>query len=208
MFSGATHDEGVLPGTAFPITQTELYDPQTETWRLMADANKPRTYHNTALLLPDGRVLVGGHAPINTAYAYSLDLTGLGISPNFGRDPSFEIYHPPYVFADRPQLQAAPSRVDVGQRFSLNTPDAAQVDEVVLIRRPTLTHLIDGDQRSVVLPIVSRSGGSLEVQMPAQAAVTPPGEYMLFVISEGETGRVPSTSLPVQVNGGDFSCAG
>lgn len=208
MFSGATHDEVVLPGTAFPITQTELYDPETETWRLMADANKPRTYHNTALLLPDGRVLVGGHAPINTAYAYSLDLTGLGISPNFGRDPSFEIYHPPYVFADRPELRAAPSRVDVGQRFSLSTPDAAQVDEVVLIRRPTLTHLIDGDQRSVVLPIVSRSGGSLEVQMPAQAAVTPAGEYMLFVISEGETGRVPSTSLPVQVNGGDFNCAG
>lgn len=206
MFSGATHDEVVLPGTAFPITQTEMFDPETETWTDMAEANNPRTYHNTALLMEDGRILVGGHAPIDTGYAYSIDLTGLGISPNFGRDPSFEIYHPPYVFRDRPRLNGAPAMASVGQTFTVNTPDAGTIDSVVLVRRPTLTHLVDGDQRNVVLPIVGRSGGSLQVRMPSEQAVVPPGQYMLFVVRNDEEGKTPSTSLPVRVTGENTTC--
>ncbi len=206
MFSGASHDEVVLPGTARPITQTEIFDPTTETWRPMATQNNPRTYHNSAILLPDGRVLVGGHAPIDTGYAYSINLTGLGISPNFGRDPSFEIYHPPYVFRARPQLDAAPDSVSVGEILNVRTPDAADVESVVLVRRPTLTHLVDGDQRNVELAIVERDEAGLRVRMPAEQAVVPPGEYMLFIVTRDEQGLVPSVSLPIVVSGADLAC--
>lgn len=206
MFSGATHDEVVLPGTAFPITQTEMFDPETETWSDMAEANNPRTYHNSALLMEDGRILVGGHAPINTGYAFSLNLEGLGISPNFGRDPSFEIYNPPYVFRDRPRLTGAPVMASAGQTFTVNTPDASTIDSVVLVRRTTLTHLVDGDQRNVELAIVGRSGGSLQVRMPAEQAVVPPGQYMLFIVRSDDEGKTPSTSLPVRVTGENTTC--
>ena len=199
VFSGADRDEVQGPGTGTAILTAERFDPATETWSLMANQGRPRTYHNTATLLPDGRVLVGGHAPINTAYAWSVTLPGF--SPNDGRDPSFEIYSPPYMFAPRPGITSTdPKTLRPGEEFTLTTHQADAVTAVVLVRRTDLTHLVDADQRTVVLPIVGRNAGKeLRVRMPRQAAVVPPGEYMLFIVAPGANGPAPSVSLPVTV---------
>ena len=42
------------------VYEAEIWSPQTETWTTMAKMQSPRLYHSTALLLPDGRVLVAG----------------------------------------------------------------------------------------------------------------------------------------------------
>jgi hypothetical protein len=206
-FSGADRDEVALPGLGVPVRRAERFDPATETWTAMATAQQARTYHNSAMLLPDGRVLVGGHAPINTAYLYSLSLPGF--SPNDGRDPSFEIYSPPYVFrSDRPTISSAPASVAPGQTFTIATPQGQSISRVMLMRRPATTHVIDADQRAVVLPIVSRSAGTVRVRMPASSAVLPPGPYMLFVSRTAGGTSVPSVSKPVTVLGADPTCAG
>ncbi len=200
-FNGANRDEVVLPGSAVPVQTVERFDPKTQEWTEMATSIKARTYHNTALLLPDGRVLVGGHAPINTAYLFSLNLEQLGLSPNDGRDPSFEIYSPPYVFKDRPEIIQAPSEVDHGDTIEIAVDDASAINEVMMVRRTSLTHLVDGDQRNVVLPHTA-NGNSVRVQIPENAAVMPAGHYMLFVnriASDGSGMVVPSVSAPVQV---------
>ncbi|MGH8529855.1 MAG: galactose oxidase-like domain-containing protein [Nevskiales bacterium] len=205
VFSGADRDEVVLPGTGAPILVSELFDPESGTFRQMATQGQPRTYHNTALLLPDGRVLIGGHAPINTAYGFSIDLPGL--SPNMGRDPSFEIYSPPYIFMDRPSIAGVPARLTPGQSFNVSTSDASKIESAVLIRRTSLTHLVDGDQRSVELPILRRAGASLGLRLPAEKAVVPPGPYMLFINRRQGEQLVPSVSMPVMVNGADIACS-
>lgn len=203
--SGADRDEVALPGGGVPVRQAELFDPVTETWKPMASANHPRTYHNTAMLLPDGRVLVGGHAPINTAYSFSISLPGF--SPNDGRDPSFEIYSPPYVFrSDRPTITSAPAQVNPGQTINIATPQASSIGKVLLIRRTATTHLVDADQRAVSLPIVSRTGSSVKVKVPSSSAVVPAGLYMLFVNRNTSNGLVPSVSKPVTVLGADADC--
>ena len=42
------------------VLQTEIWNPATETWTTMASLQRGRLYHSSALLLPDGRVLVAG----------------------------------------------------------------------------------------------------------------------------------------------------
>lgn len=206
--SGADRDEVALPGTGFPILEAELFDPETETFRKVATQHRPRTYHNSAALLPDGSVLIGGHAPINTAYAYSVTLPGF--SPNDGRDPSFEVYKPPYMFGDRPAIGTKAKTVAVGERFRVGLKNSdsatasmnANIESAVLVRRTSITHLIDGDQRSVELQIVRQNNRRLVLQMPSQQAVVPPGDYMLFVNSRDADGNlVPSVSKTIAVTG-------
>jgi hypothetical protein len=199
-FSGADRDEVQTPGVVFPVKQAELFDHDTGTWRPMASGHRIRTYHNTAVLLPDGRVLVGGHAPITTLYTRNQDLPGF--APN-KRDPSFEIYKPPYLFCGaRPRIRRAKRAVRYRRRAAIRVNvRASRVKSVVLVRNPTLTHLVDGEQRNVVLPIVRRSGRRLVVRTPPSGNVAPPGPYMLFVNVRGrKCGKlVPSHARQVFV---------
>jgi len=211
VFSGANRDEVVAPGLEAAIVQTERFDPVTQTWKKMALQNQRRTYHNTAVLMADGRVLVGGHAPITTGYTAHIDLSALGLGPNDGRDPSFEIYSPPYVFrSDRPVISNAtstPVNLNRGQTHKINTSSAAAIDGVLLIRNTDTTHLVDADQRAVYVPIVSRNSNSVTVRIPDSAAVLPAGHYMLFISRTASGGKiVPSKSTPVHIEADARSC--
>jgi hypothetical protein len=210
MFSGADRDGVVLPGLDVPVVVAERFDPKTETWQPMATQHRTRTYHNTAVLMPDGRVMVGGHAPISTAYLSDIDLSSLGFSQGDGRDPSFEIYSPPYVFRnDRPVIKNIPKgAADVvrGQVLTVNTDQPQTIESAVLIRRTAITHLVDGDQRAIMLPIVARGANFLQVKIPSAAAVAPGGEYMLFINKTTADGPVPSISTPLRVLGPIPTC--
>jgi len=193
-FSGSDRDSVDAPGTEFPIKQAELFDPKAESWTPIAVAHRPRTYHNTAVLLPDGRVLVGGHAPISTMYLRDTTLPG-GFAPNDGRDPSFELYRPPYLSrGPRPAILGTDGGDRYGGTLHVAVDDAKDIASVVLVRNPTLTHLIDGEQRNVELPILSQDGDSLTAAMPPNGNVAPPGPYMLFVNKKTSAGLVPSVS--------------
>ena len=212
--SGARQDETLVPGIETPVKQAEIFDPETETWRADAEANRLRTYHNTAVLLPDARVLVGGHAPLpggnagrnlvpqdpqhpNRPYGggqpYNQPTT-----QNDGRDPTFEIYTPPYLRTGQPQ-PAAPRATRCQPEYGgimeveLSHP-AADAHSVVLVRNPSTTHIQDGDQRNVELPILGRSGNRVWVRRPPSANVAPPGPYMLFVNRRTSAGPIPSKS--------------
>ncbi len=211
LVSGADADEVLSPGLEAAITVPELYDPATQTWTPMAEQGKQRTYHNSALLMPDGRVMVGGHSPINTTNAFFYEIPTR--SPP-GRDASFEIFSPPYMFGSRPSIKSAPTTAAPGETITVTTPDAAAVVNggyAVLVRRSAVTHLVDGDQRNVVLQITGSDASSLKLRIPSNDAATnqavvPPGHYMLFLVTkEGET-MAPSISAPVLITGADLSC--
>jgi hypothetical protein len=196
--SGADRDEVVTPGYEIAERRAEIFNPRTGKWRVVAAQARKRTYHNTANLMPDGRVLVGGHATITNAYTKPLTVPGGVTAPNDGRDPSFETYSPPYLGCGRrPKIKKV--RVTRGRVEVTTDVPARQVESVVLMRNTSATHVVDADQRSVQLRVLRRTGRKLVLAQAGSGAVAPPGPYMLFANRRAGSCLVPSAARQVRV---------
>jgi hypothetical protein len=143
----------------------------------MAAQQVQRSYHSTAFLLPDGRVLSAG--------------SDFGLNSD-----SYEIYSPPYLFrGPRPLISGAPETLAYGQAFEIETSEAADIARVALIRLGAATHANNFDQRFVDLDF-SPGTGVLAATAAATSAEAPPGYYMLVIVSSA---GVPSVARVVHV---------
>ncbi len=107
-----------------------------------------------------------------------------------------EIYSPSYLFkGTRPSIGGMPSLVQYGASFTVQTPDAASISSIALIRPGSVTHAFDEDQRFLNLGFIAGTG-SLTVQAPANANLAPPGYYMVFLVN---TAGVPSIATFVRL---------
>jgi len=175
---GTTHSDG--QDATYAVFNAELWNPDTEQWTTLPAEQIERMYHSTALLLPDGRVLVAGG----------------GGSGNEINEANAEVYSPPYLFKGaRPTITSAPSVVSYGSAFAVATPDAASISSVALIRLGSVTHGFNQEQRYVPLSFTA-GAGSLAVTAPASGNLAPPGYYMLFLVNS--TG-VPSVASFVRL---------
>jgi hypothetical protein len=161
---------------------TEIWDPATGVWTTGPAMAAARNYHSTALLMPDGRILVaGGGHPF-----------GSGDAGQF----SAQYYSPDYLFnGARPVLTASPSSAVYGSTMQVTTPDAASIRSVNLVSLGADTHQVDMNQHFVPLGFTA-SGNTLTIQSPASAGLAPPGYYMLFILTDR---GVPAIAPMVQV---------
>src|SRR5262245_29797086 len=115
-------------GVSGAVSHAELWSPVTDTWTTMASMQKPRLYHSTALLLPDGRVLAAGGGRFNGVNEPTDQL-------------SSETYSPPYLFkGTRPTISSAPATATYGETIAIQTPDTARISAVSLVRLGSVTH--------------------------------------------------------------------
>jgi hypothetical protein len=115
------------------------------------------------------------------------------------KDPSFERFSPPYLFAGpRPSINASQAHVTWGQTLQVegDPNSAAPIDHFVLSRLPAQTHITDADARTILLGAGQRSGNSISLQIPSNRAVVTPGFYYLFGVSDK---GVPSDATIVQI---------
>ena len=149
-FSGADRDEVATPGLEFPVKQAELWNPQTGDWRPVAEGHQPRTYHNSAALLPDGRILIGGHAPITTLYLQAHHRAGRVRARTSAIRASSSTARPYLFRGSRPRIVTGPASATHGGTIQVTVDGpAADIENVVLVRNASQTHLVDGDQRTL-----------------------------------------------------------
>jgi F5/8 type C domain/Domain of unknown function (DUF1929)/Glyoxal oxidase N-terminus len=176
---GSRFDED--PGTR--SLNADLYNPATNTFSSAGANAFARLYHSVALLLPDATVWLAGGNPVRGQY-----------------EQRMEIYKPAYLFqangtaAIRPSISSAPNSISWGNPFTVQTPDAANIASVVLVRNGAATHAFDMDQRLVGLSFTAGSG--LTVMAPPNGNIAPPGYYMLFILNSS---GVPSIATFVRL---------
>ncbi len=218
--AGDTPDGEAMDGNDANINQTlvnykravfaaEQWDPDTNTWKVMANLHRPRQYHSTAILLADGRVMSGGGGVCSTC-------TTAGYS-----QANFEFYSPPYLFnsdgsrkslAQRPQitgpLHTDGSGVNAGQFLPATEYDkdlsisytqasgGVPLSKAVLIKQGAPTHGFDQSQRFVPVDLTINSATSAKIHTPANPYEAPPGYYWLFLLDQNGT---PSVAKAVQI---------
>jgi hypothetical protein len=199
---GTDKDEVIDPGTGIAVHASELYNPAIGVWNEVASHARDRGYHNSALLLPDMRVLLGGNAPGGAHYA-GANQDQPGPFSNNDNDPSFEVWSPPYLFRGaRPSITRAQAGLAYGEKFVIGTPDADGIESVLLMRVPSPEHVIDSDQRSLRLEFMRTDANKLEAVAPPSGDVAPPGSYYLVVNRKTLSGPVPSVARIVNVGTG------
>ncbi|KAK4436826.1 Aldehyde oxidase GLOX1 [Sesamum alatum] len=186
-----------------PVTRPLIYKPNEKTgtrFSVMAAASRPRLYHSTAVLLTDGRVLVGGSNP----HIY-YNFTGV----DYPTDLSLESFSPPYLSPAydrlRPRIIRTYEIIRYKKSFSLTfTVQKFLKKSVVSVRivAPSFnTHSFSMNQRMVVLkgaPPVSRVGSNdyrVVATGPSTPEIAPPGYYLLFLVHAG----IPSSGMWVKI---------
>jgi hypothetical protein len=150
----------------------ELWDPVSQTFTLLAPMQTPRNYHSTAVLLPDGRVFVGGGGQCGSCSVNHLNA---------------EIFSPPYLFnlngklAKCPSITHAPSTATLGGTISVTTN--VPISAFAVLRLSAATHSVDNDQRRVPLGFTQTATNTYTLSVPSDPGVVLPGYYMLFAIN-------------------------
>ena len=170
---------GGLHNRADPVYEASMFDPATNTFTAgLATDPVPRTYHSSAFLLPDGRVMAVGDNPGNGTF-----------------DMRISVYSPPYLFnGARPQIRSV-SHTSWGYGTTEQITVDAPIVKAALIRPEAVTHSSDPNQRYVDLPMTV-NGNTIGLNMTSNPNIAPPGWYMLFVVNAA---GVPSVAQWVRV---------
>lgn len=186
-----------------PVLNPVLYktnNPIGARFELQNPSHTPRMYHSTAILVRDGRVLVGGSNP-HIGYNFNNVL--------FPTELSIEAFSPSYLeprFANvRPRIVASTSELQKhGQKLGLRFQVKAALDKnlvyVTMLAPPFNTHSFSMNQRLLVLEsnkvnIVEGTTYDVQVTMPGSPILAPPGFYLLFVVHK----EIPSEGIWIQI---------
>jgi hypothetical protein len=179
-----------------PTLKVLIYDPaQPKGKRFTTGPTStiPRLYHSVALLLLDGTLLISGSNPIEQPV--------LQASAKYPYITEFrnEIYTPPYLQGNptRPSnivLSSKALRAN-GSKFTIkfNSPTSAKEVKVSLYYGGFVTHSVHMGHRMAFLDTAGFKAGAtaqtIEVTMPPNANVAPPGPYVVYVMMDGVPGH-------------------
>ncbi|XP_043703670.1 aldehyde oxidase GLOX [Telopea speciosissima] len=193
ILNGAANGTAGWESATNPVLNPVLYHPyepdSTRRFTILDSSSIPRLYHSAAVLIPDGRILVGGSNPHRkynfTGVLYPTELSLEAFSPNYLAPEYSEL---------RPRVVAVETNVSYRETFTVAFELSVYRPEhgisVTLLAPSFTTHSFAMNQRLVVLNVVgliqnSASAYQASVEGPTNASVAPPGYYMVFVVHVG-----------------------
>ncbi|CAN4095436.1 unnamed protein product [Withania somnifera] len=188
-----------------PVLNPVIYRPENpfhSRFEIQNPSPIPRMYHSTAILLRDGRVLVGGSNP----HIY-YNFTGV----LFPTELSLEAFSPPYLDSGynylRPRIifsLTAQYTIGYGQWIPIRFTVPGWVDRnlvtVTMFAPGFNTHSFTMNQRLLVLANenvkpVGIKAYQIDVVTPNNAKLAPPGYYLLFVVHQ----NIPSEGIWIKI---------
>lgn len=185
-------------GYATERTDPEILDTEASsaTWQLLSgpsgSAAEPRIgrgYHNTSLLLPDGRVVfAGGEREFGALPTWQKQRIAQFYTPEYGGNPNWAQSRPSIV-------GIPPENIRYGKPFCLDV-DVAEgrtLSKLRLISLGATTHGFNQNQQFVTLQFEPHPEieGRYIVQAPASTFKATPGYFMLFAV---DSARIPSVA--------------
>ncbi|KAK9071311.1 hypothetical protein SSX86_009879 [Deinandra increscens subsp. villosa] len=189
-----------------PVLSPIIYGPDKPIggrFEVQTPSTTPRVYHSTAILLRDGRVLVGGSNP-HDKYEFSNVL--------YPTDLSLEAFSPAYldpgVSGLRPNIISPKSNTLVrhGERFTIRFQVSCPLDvnlvKVTMVAPAFNTHSFSMNQRLLILEggnttvAVGKTRYEVGVVAPSSGNIAPAGNYILFVVHQ----EIPSEGIWVRIH--------
>jgi galactose oxidase len=186
---GQTHGKGFADDNG--VLSSELFNPKSNSWTIMARESVARNYHSASVLLADARVWSGGGG---------LCYNGGDCRP--GSDhPNGQIWSPPYLFnsdgsaSTRPVITSVSSTVlRLGSSFTVQMGDRDDYT-FSLIRLGSATHSVNTDQRRISVS-GTKNANFWSITLPNDSGVMIPGSWYVFAMSGN---GVPSWAKTVRV---------
>ncbi|XP_022876050.1 aldehyde oxidase GLOX1-like [Olea europaea var. sylvestris] len=186
-----------------PVLSPVIYRPENpigSRFEVQNPSTKPRMYHSAAILLRDGRVLVGGNNPYAyynfTRVSYPTDLTLEAFSPSYLNSNSMNM---------RPRIVSPLSRTTIGYQqllvvqFTISGMLNKDLVIVTMVAPSFTTHSFAMNQRLLVLfgnvTVVGKSSYQVKVVTPDSVNLAVRGYYLLFVVHQD----IPSEGVCVQI---------
>ncbi|CAJ1973237.1 unnamed protein product [Sphenostylis stenocarpa] len=187
-----------------PALEPVIYKPNGSVgsrFVLQPASNIPRMYHSTAILVRDGRVIVGGSNP-HEKYMFS--------NVSYPTELSLEAFSPQYLDSQfsplRPIILEPSSHANLiyGEKFKMSIEVKGtlvpELLSVTMFAAPFNTHSFSMNQRLLVLSmgevkVRGNSSCEFEVTAPGSAVLAPPSFYIIFAVHQ----HVPSEGVWIKM---------